>query len=157
MFYTFTFLKPDAIRRGLTTEILLRFLRQGFRIELFSHEIVTENRIFAHYEHKIEEEGTIFKEKATNTFLNRSIIPVVWGGNDSKIITTIRKLIGATCPTKADNGTIRGDLGVDSMEQSIIEVRCCENLVHASDSIESYYFEMELWFGKEIAEEYRCY
>nr|MDQ6906346.1 nucleoside-diphosphate kinase [Chloroflexota bacterium] len=51
-------------------------------------------------------------------------------------IATVRKTNGATNPTNAEPGTVRGDLGVD----------VGRNLVHASDGAESAAREIALWF-----------
>ena len=49
----------------------------------------------------------------------------------------IRRIVGATDPSKADHGTIRGDLGDDSFDRCASENRSCYNLIHASDSFEN--------------------
>jgi nucleoside-diphosphate kinase len=74
---------------------------------------------------------------------------MIISSSDENIISTVRQTIGATDPSKADIGTIRGDLGNDNMEQATLERRCCANLIHASDSHEAYLSEAKLWFGRE--------
>ena len=54
-------------------------------------------------------------------------------------ITIVRKMNGATNPSDALQGTIRGDFGLETRQ----------NLVHSSDSQESAIRELELWFTKE--------
>jgi nucleoside-diphosphate kinase len=58
-----------------------------------------------------------------------------WSGDSA--ITVARALMGATDPTKADSGTIRGDLGL----------LVTHNLVHGSDGPESAVRELETFFG----------
>ena len=157
IFFTFVFLKPDALSRDLVPNILSRLRKEELNIEIFTHIIVSQDKIFEHYAHKIVEEGSIYREKAISSFLGKPIIPIILSSVNKSIIFDVRKIIGATDPIKAERGTIRGDFGIDSMEKSNNEIRCCENLIHASDSIESFNFEITLWFGKEIARNFMCY
>ena len=157
MFFTFVFLKPDTLERGLTPSVLARLSAESLSIQTFSYVIVSKEKIFAHYAGVIDQLGEAFKEKVLVSFLNKPVIPVILGSADAKIISKVRKIIGATDPSKAEPGTIRGDFGVDSFAQSDQEGRCCDNLIHASDSVESFYLETALWFGEETAKNYRCY
>lgn len=59
---------------------------------------------------------------------------MVWEGD--LIVTTSRKIIGATDPSQADVGTIRGDLCGSKGK----------NIIHGSDSVESANREINLWF-----------
>ena len=78
---------------------------------------------------------------------------IVRSKHDS-IISDIRQIVGATDPSKAEKGTIRGDLGDDSFERCANENRSCYNLIHASDSLETAKKETTVWFGKEVAQQY---
>ena len=59
-----------------------------------------------------------------------------------KVIEGVRSLCGATDPTSAAPGTIRGDLGRDW------GLAVQQNLIHASDSEESSDRELSLWFPR---------
>ena len=154
MYYSFIMLKPDALERQLVLEILEWLKETGVAIETLDYRLVSKEQIFKHYEHVIAELGQSFKEKAVNSFVGKYVIPMIVSSGDVNIIANIRKEIGATDPSKAAAGTIRGDLGIDSMAKATLENRCCDNLIHASDSYEAYLAESELWFGKDISKKY---
>jgi nucleoside-diphosphate kinase len=79
-------------------------------------------------------------------YLKRNpVIAIKIGGNDA--INTVRKIVGYTDPINAEKGTIRGDLGKDSIAKSTQEGRVCENLVHASGNLEEAGVELKLWFS----------
>ncbi|MGB3976541.1 MAG: nucleoside-diphosphate kinase [bacterium] len=63
-------------------------------------------------------------------------------------VSKVRKLVGYTIPAQAEPGTIRGDFSSDSAVQAAREKRSIENLVHASDSVQTAEKEIDLWFGK---------
>ena len=62
-----------------------------------------------------------------------------WFGKEENVITAARNLIGATNPTTADPGSIRGDFGVS----------IGRNLIHGSDAPETAQTEVALWFNEE--------
>ncbi len=68
------------------------------------------------------------RKYATST----EVIALILEGENA--VTRSRQLIGKTDPALADKGTIRGDWGVDSITKANMEMRACENLVHASDT-----------------------
>ena len=70
------------------------------------------------------------------------------------IVPFVRTVVGATDPQKAAPGTIRGDLGRDSLEASMAENRMCENLIHASDSPQAVREEAAIWFSPETCKMY---
>lgn len=149
-YYSFIMLKPDAIRRGLVANIVNSFIGAGYTIELFDYQIATSAKIHQHYSEKIEIEGDSFKVKSTNTFEGKPVIPIIISHKDKETIKNVRKFIGTTDPSKADPNTIRGRWAIDSMEVSEQENRCCENLIHASDSVDSYIKEINIWFNIEL-------
>lgn len=154
MYYSFIMLKPDALKRQLVLDIIQRLKAIDVTIELLDYRLVNEELIFQHYAHVINEVGEVFKEMADKAFVGKYVIPMVISSRDENVIANVRKTVGATDPSKAAPDTIRGDLGNDSMEKADLEHRSCENLIHASDSYESYLTEAELWFGKDISQKY---
>ncbi len=154
MYYSFVILKPDALKRNLVSLVMHRFKNAGINIEHFTHTLIDENLIFEHYSEVIEKLGESFKLRAKKSFVGECVIPVIIASEDENIIANVRKLIGNTDPSKADKGTIRGDFANDNFEASVKEERCRNNIIHASDSIESYTKEVALWFGKDIAQKY---
>jgi nucleoside-diphosphate kinase len=149
MHYSFIMLKPDALERQLALTIIQRLKVKDIAIEIFDYRLVSEDLIFKHYSDVIAKFGDAFKEMATNAFVGKYVIPMIISSSDENIISIVRKAVGATDPFKAAPGTIRGDLGNDNMERATLEVRCCANLIHASDSYESYLAEAKLWFGQD--------
>jgi len=154
MYYSFILLKPETLEKGLVTDVLKRLLSIGINIELFSYVYVTEDLIDRHYGENIEKYGEIFRDRAHRTFAGKHVIPIIVSSQSNTIIKDIRTLAGATDPTKAEPGTIRADFGTDSIDKAMSEGRCCENLIHASDSPEACRYEAALWFGEETASEY---
>ena len=84
------------------------------------------------------------------------VLLLVLEGDDA--IRRVRTLVGATDPTRAAPGTIRGDLGRDSIAAANRERPGTENLVHASDKDERAAdpyaeadHEIALWFGDAVA------
>jgi nucleoside-diphosphate kinase len=67
---------------------------------------------------------------------------------EGEAIALARKVTGFTDPTQADKGTIRGDLGNDSIAKANSEGRPTKNLIHASGNPEEAAKEIALWFGE---------
>jgi len=145
-------MKPDALERELVEEIIRRFKNNGFTIEMLGYKLVTENLILKHYAHVVEKLGVPFKKMAIKSFVGKGMLPIILSQMGDDAIANARLLIGATDPSAASLGTIRGDYGSDSMEMANQEERCCNNLIHASDAQESFLEELSLWFSPETYE-----
>lgn len=154
MYYSFIFLKPDAMEKQLVARVLGRLQSSGIKIEIFDYVYVTDELIDHHYREAAAKLGETFIKNARRSFSGKYVIPVIVSSHNTDIIQEIRTLIGATDPTKAEPGTIRSDFSSDSIEKAMSEGRLCENLIHASDSPEAFRYEAELWFGKETASGY---
>lgn len=152
--YTYMMLKPDAFETGSVDTILERLQSANLIIES-SKEWIVDLKIMKllidHYGANIETMDAAFNfpGKLFNSFFYkgpRRIMPLkVSYCGEEDIITYTRTLVGATNPQKADKGTIRGDLSVDTYEKATLEVRLVNNLIHASDSHESAKRELALW------------
>lgn len=153
MYKTFILLKPDTLERNLVGKVIKRLTDTGFRISEFDYMQVTEDTIVRHYAELIEREGGSFRQRVTRSYVGRYVIPIILESDQETIISDVRRVIGSTDPSKALPGTIRGDLSSDALERAISEDRLCENLIHASDSEESYFKEVELWLGSGLREE----
>jgi nucleoside-diphosphate kinase len=130
---TFVMLKPSCVNRGLIGEVISRFERKGLVVKGLKMLVMTREMAERLYEvHK----GKEFYEKLINTVTGKRVVAMLLEGRDA--ITVVRKLIGATDPAKAEPGTIRGDLGLD----------LTDNIIHASDSRESYQREAPIFFGQ---------
>ena len=128
---TLILVKPDAMQRGLAFEVLRRLENRGLRIEALRLLHVDEEMARRHYG---EHEGKPFFEGLVAYITASPIIAAVFAGSDA--IGAARQTMGATNPTEAAPGTIRGDLAVE----------IGRNLVHGSDSVESAEREIGIFF-----------
>ena len=132
---TLLLIKPDGVRRGLTGEVLTRIERKGYEITGLAMVSASKKLLSQHY---IEHKDKPFFPSLVTYMTSGPIIAARIEG--SRVIEGVRSLCGATEPTCAAPGTIRGDLGRDWGSGQI------ENLVHSSDSPESAERELALWF-----------
>ena len=123
--------KPDGYRRGLTGEVLRRIEAKGYSLAALQVTEATREQLAEHY---AEHEGKPFYEPLVEFMSSGPVVVAVIEGNDC--IKGFRSLAGATNPTEAAPGSIRGDLALSNRE----------NLVHGSDSAESAAREMAIWF-----------
>ena len=127
--------KPDGFKRGHTGEVLRRIEAKGYRLVALEIRTPTRDLLARHY---AEHEGKPFYETLLGFMSSGPVTAIVIEGD--QCIAGFRSLAGATDPTKALPGTIRGDLGRDWGMGST------ENVVHGSDSPESAAREMAIWF-----------
>lgn len=127
--------KPDAFRRGLSGEVLRRIEAKGYTLVALSIVIPDRGRLAKHY---AEHEGKPFYEPLLEFMSSGQVTAVVIEGE--RCIEGFRVLAGATDPTAALPGTIRGDLGRDW------GLKVQQNIVHGSDSPESSDREIGIWF-----------
>lgn len=133
---TLILVKPDGVERGLSGEILRRIEAKGYKIVDLRMSTASRELLAEHY---AEHEGRPFFEPLLEFMASGPIIAVRASGN--RVIEGFRSLAGATDPTVAAPGTIRGDLGRDW------GVAVQQNLVHGSDSTLSAERELALWFA----------
>jgi nucleoside-diphosphate kinase len=131
---TLVLIKPDAIKRQLAGEILARFERRG--LELRAAKLVRVDRDLAQ-EHYGEHSEKPFLGELVEFITSGPTLALVLEGEGA--IAVVRTTMGATNPTNADPGTIRGDLALAMPD----------NLVHGSDSPESAEREIALWFSDD--------
>jgi nucleoside-diphosphate kinase len=127
--------KPDGFARGLTGEVLRRIEAKGYRLVALAVTTPDTDRLHRHY---AEHEGKPFFEPLVAFMSSGPVAAVVIEGE--RCIEGFRALAGATDPTAALPGTIRGDLGRDWGE------KVQKNIVHGSDSPESAAREIGIWF-----------
>jgi len=129
---TFVMLKPDAIQRGLMSEILGRIEAKGYKPVAMKFMRLPKELAERHYgEHK----GKPFFPGLIEYITSGPSLVMVWEGEN--IIAGMRTLMGKTNPNDAAVGTIRGDLAVQTGR----------NLIHGSDGPESAKREIELFFN----------
>lgn len=132
---TLVVVKPDGVARSLTGEILRRIEAKGYQLVDLRMLEPERELLEAHYE---EHAGKPFYEPLVEFMLSGPVVAVRVAGN--RVIEGVRAMIGATDPTVAAPGSLRGDLGRDW------GTTVTQNLIHASDSPESAARELALWF-----------
>ena len=127
--------KPDAVERGLVGEIVRRIERKGLTLVAAELRTITREIAETHYaEHRERPFFVSLVEFITSGPLMALVV------EGPRAVEAFRALAGATDPTVALPGTIRGDLGRDW------GLPGQQNLVHGSDSPESAAREIALWF-----------
>jgi nucleoside-diphosphate kinase len=132
---TLVLIKPDGVRRGLTGEVIRRIEAKGYGLLRLELRSATPELLAEHY---AEHQGKPFYDPLVDFMLSGPVVAMVVEGD--RCIEGFRALAGATDPTVAAPGTIRGDLGRDW------GLAVQQNLVHGSDSPESAEREIGLWF-----------
>jgi nucleoside-diphosphate kinase len=132
---TLILVKPDGVVRGQVGEVLRRVEAKGYRLVAVELRSADSDLLAQHY---AEHLGKPFYEPLVEFMLSGPLVAIVAEGE--RVIEGFRSLAGATEPTAAAPGTIRGDLGRDWGAKVV------QNLVHGSDSPESAQREIALWF-----------
>jgi nucleoside-diphosphate kinase len=146
---TFILIKPDAIERHLGEEILDQLRANGLIVLRMKKVLVTQAQILAHYQEVIQRLKLPYIEQAILEEFNQKLVWIIVATHPKdNPIKTVRDMIGSTDPAKAEDFTIRGKFGNDTLELSMKEHRMLKNLIHASDSPESVEKEILIWFGQ---------
>ena len=133
---TFSIVKPDAVRKGLTGAILAQIEKAGFKLIAIKKLSLTEDQAKGFYH--VHQERPFFGS-LTKFMTSGPIFPMVLEKENA--IADLRKLMGATNPANAEEGTLR-KLFADSIE---------ENAIHGSDGEETAAFEIGYFFaGYEV-------
>jgi nucleoside-diphosphate kinase len=132
---TLILVKPDGVRRGLVGEVISRIETKGYAIDAVRMLQADAALLEKHY---AEHVGKPFYEPLVEFMMSGPIVAIVASGN--RVIEGFRSLAGATDPTVAAPGTIRGDLARDQ------GTKVMQNLVHGSDSAESAAREIQIFF-----------
>lgn len=132
---TLVLIKPDGVKRNLIGEIIARLERKGYVVADLKKFTPSRELLAKHYEEHV---GKPFYEALVDFMASGDVVAIKLEGN--RVIEGFRALAGATDPTVAAPGTIRGDFGRDW------GLKVQQNLVHGSDSVESAKRELSLWF-----------
>lgn len=132
---TLVLCKPDAVRRNLIGAIIARCEAKGYQVADLKFVQPNRELLAKHY---AEHEGKPFYEPLMEFMLSGPVVAIRLEGH--RVIEGFRSLAGATDPTVAAPGTIRGDLSRDWGTKVI------QNLVHGSDSEETAQRELAIWF-----------
>ncbi|HLX78906.1 MAG TPA: nucleoside-diphosphate kinase [Acidimicrobiales bacterium] len=129
---TLVLLKPDAVARGLIGEIISRFERKGLQIVAARLVLIEPELAESHYE---EHRDKPFFSDIVKFITTSPVLAMVLEGTPDTW-KLVRSIMGATDPSDASPGTIRGDLAS----------RMPDNLVHGSDGPDSAKREIALFF-----------
>lgn len=133
---TLVLIKPDGVRRNLIGEIIARCERKGYVVANLKKLTPSVELLAQHY---AEHEGKPFYQPLVDFMSSGDVVAIRLEGD--RVIEGFRALAGATDPTAAAPGTIRGDFGRDW------GLKVQQNLVHGSDAPESAARELALWFS----------
>lgn len=134
---TFSIIKPDAFRKGHAGAILAEIEKAGFRIIAIKKLSISKTQAEGFY--YVHQERPFFP--SLTTFMSSGPIVALVLEKDNAI-ADLRKLMGATNPANAEEGTIRKKFA-GSIE---------ENAIHGSDAEDTAKFEIGYFFaGYELA------
>ena len=128
---TLVLIKPDAVRRGLSGEMLGRFEARGLVIR--GAKLVKVGQSLAKQHYAEHAEKPFFGELVAFITSSPTLALVLEGEG---AIAAVRSTMGSTNPADSTPGSIRGDLALSMPD----------NLVHGSDSPKSARREIKLWF-----------
>jgi nucleoside-diphosphate kinase len=128
---TLVLVKPDGVERGLVGEVLARIERRGFTLVTLDLRTLDRATAETHY---AEHAGKPFFDSLVTFITGGPLVAAVIEGEGA--IAAWRSMMGATNPTAAAPGTIRGDLATVTQN----------NVTHGSDSPESAVREIALFF-----------
>ena len=129
---TFSIIKPDAVRKGHTGAILAEIYKAGFQIAAIKKLSISKEQAKGFY--YVHKERPFFD--GLTTFMSSGPIVLLVLEKDNAI-ADLRKLMGATNPANAEEGTIRKQFA-ESIEQ---------NAIHGSDAPDTAAFEIGYWFA----------
>ena len=129
---TLIVIKPDGVRRHLTGRILSKLEDKGFEIKKIKALQFSNEQAEEFYSAHLNK--SFFKELVSFISSGTVIVCVVEGNN---AVDVVRLMIGSTKSFESSPGTIRGDYGLG----------ITDNIVHASDSAESFIKESKVIFG----------
>ena len=128
---TLSIIKPDAVERNLQEEIKKNFIDNGFNIKNEKKIQISKNEAEEFY--KVHQSKPFYAELCNYLSSGPIVVMVLEKEN---AVADNRKLMGATDPKKADDGTLRKKYGI-SIDK---------NSVHGSDSIENARIEIDFFF-----------
>jgi len=180
---TLVVLKPDAVARGISGEIISRFERVGLKLVACKLIKVSKELAEKHYPKDREEfirgmgQKTLDNYKALGIDVKKELgtddnyqiglmirqwlIEMITVGpvlamvwEGPHSVELVRKLVGHTLPLAASPGTIRGDYSFDSSYLANTGKRAIKNLLHASGNLEEAKYEVSLWFSQDEIYQY---
>ncbi len=166
---TLVLIKPDAILRGITGEIIQRFERVGMKISAMKMIKAPKEILQKHYykdEKWLIERGERYKKKLSlpkesnpievgqgivesliKDMQTSPIVAIVLEGHNA--VHTVKRLTGPTNIDQAPPGTIRGDYSHDTFELANRSNRPNITIIHATDNPDEAQKEINYWFSPE--------
>lgn len=129
---TFSIIKPDAVRKGHTGAILAEIEKGGFKIIAIKKLSISKPQAEGFY--YVHKERPFFGE-LTDFMSSGPLVMMVLEKDNA--IADLRKLMGATNPANAEEGTIRKKFAGSIQE----------NAIHGSDAEDTAAFEIGYWFA----------
>ena len=129
---TFSIVKPDAVRAGNTGLILAEIAKAGFRIVAVKKQSISKAEAEGFY---AVHRGKGFFDELTTFMSSGKLVLLVLEKDNA--IADLRKLMGATNPANAEEGTIR----------KMFAKSIGENAIHGSDAEDTAAFEIGYWFA----------
>jgi nucleoside-diphosphate kinase len=129
---TFSIIKPDAVRNGHIGGILAEIEKAGFKIVAIKRQSISKQEAQGFY-HVHKERG--FFDELTTFMSSGPLVLLVLERHNA--IADLRKLMGATNPAHAEEGTIRKKFAAS----------ISENAIHGSDAEDTAAFEIAYWFA----------
>ena len=128
---TLSIIKPDAVERNLTEEIKNIFEKNNLKIKDSKKIQITKDEAAEFY--KVHQSKPFYNDLCSYLSSGPIVVMILEGVN---AVSTNRKLMGATDPSKAEENTIRKLFGI-SIDK---------NSVHGSDSLENAKIEIDFFF-----------
>ena len=148
---TFVAIKPDGVQRGLVGEVIQRFEKVGLKISGMKLFWADKELSKKHYEEHLTKP---FYQGLENMITMGPVVAIVLEG--VKAISLVRKMVGATLPSEAAPGTIRGDYSHVTMDYANKKGIGVKNVIHASANSEDAEREIKLWFNKDELHDYKA-
>jgi len=148
-------MKPDAVQRGVTGEILTRFEKSGLKIVGAKMLKPDYDHFFHHYEtigKVVSRRGKEVFDVTLEMMSDGPVIAYVLEGVEAAAL--VRKMVGATEPKSALPGTIRGDYSHLSYAHADSNKIGIPNLIHASGDAEEAVQEISHWFSESELYDY---
>lgn len=164
MEHTLVLIKPDGVKRNLIGKIISYYERGGLAVKSLKMLIPSLELASKHYPEEegymrslgeksakagdaidnLVEQGRMIVRGLREYLTSGEVVALILEGEDG--IAKVRKITGYTDPATADKGTVRGDLGEDTILKANDEKRPVYNLIHASGTLEEAEKEIQLWF-----------
>jgi nucleoside-diphosphate kinase len=142
--------KPDAVERGLVDTVLQRISTAGIEVSERTDLVAAPWQAHVAYRDLLARSGghTVpdLPARLDAEFAGRTVTVALAHGEPG-VHQQLRDLLGHFDPTKAAAGTIRGDLGDDSLTAALAERRLVRNLVHTSDDPDAARRDFGTWYG----------